>query len=160
MTPEERAALEAENAQLKQRLADAEARAAGEQRVARQAAITAANSAFTEGLVGSGRLLPAEKSVAVAALDHFAAADTPVQFGEGDEQKPLADAFKTFLAGLPKRVEFGEVAGGKVTFPGGDADPEAIRAAALSYQEAQEKSGNPISYVLAVQHVCAQQGGK
>lgn len=68
-------------------------------------------ASFADGLVSEGRLTPAQRAVAVelmAALDHA----EPIQFGEGDaaEEKPAAEAFREFLAGLPKQVEFKEVA--------------------------------------------------
>ena len=106
VTPEQAAALEAENAQLRIRVAESVAR----DKAARTETIHVGHVAFAESLITSGQLLPAEQSVAVAALDHFASQDTPVEFGEGEERKPLADAFKSFLQGLPARVEFGEIA--------------------------------------------------
>lgn len=99
MTPEEAAALEAENTQLKEQL-----------RQNRFAGIHAGNVAFAEGLITAGKVLPAEQAVVVATLDHFANQDTPVEFAEGDENKPLLDGLKSLLERLPKAVEFNEVA--------------------------------------------------
>ena len=103
MTPEEKAALEAENAQLKQRLAEADAR---------EKASTAAKRhgdhlAYAEQLVGEGKLAPKHKEAVVAFLD-FADGETALEFGEGDAKQPLASAFKSFLGDMPKVVEFGE----------------------------------------------------
>ncbi len=106
VTPEQAAALEAENAQLKQKVADAEAR----DQASRHAAIHAGHLAYADALVSAGQLLPAELAVTVAALDLFATLATPVEFADGDVSKPLTESFKAFLGGLPKRVEFGEVA--------------------------------------------------
>ena len=105
VTPEEKAALEAENAQLKQRLAEADAR---------EKASTAAKRhgdhlAYAEQLVGEGKLAPKHKEAVVAFLD-FADGETALEFGEGDAKQPLATAFKSFLGDLPKVVEFGETA--------------------------------------------------
>ena len=105
VTPEEKAALEAENAQLKQRLAEADAR---------EKASTAAKRhgdhlAYAEQLVGDGKLAPKHKDAVVAFLD-FADGETALEFGEGDAKQPLATAFKSFLGELPKVVEFGETA--------------------------------------------------
>lgn len=105
VTPEEKAALEAENAQLKQRLAEADAR---------EKASTAAKRhgdhlAYAEQLVGEGKLAPKHKDAVVAFLD-FADGETALEFGEGDAKQPLATAFKSFLGELPKVVEFGETA--------------------------------------------------
>ena len=103
MTPEQKAALEAENAQLKQRLAEADAR---------EKASTAAKRhgdhlAYAEQLIGDGKLAPKHKEAVVAFLD-FADGETALEFGEGDAKQPLASAFKSFLGDMPKVVEFGE----------------------------------------------------
>lgn len=106
VTPEQAAMLEAENTQLKTKLAAANASALA----SKTAEIRAGNVAFAETLIGEGKLLPAEKSVATATLDFFATQEAPVEFGEGEEKQPLLDGFKAFLSGLPKRIEFAEVA--------------------------------------------------
>ncbi|ARU23663.1 hypothetical protein RSSE_c3280 [Ralstonia solanacearum] len=105
VTPEEKAALEAENVQLRQRLAEADAR---------EKASTAAKRhgdhlAYAEQLVTDGKLAPKHRDAVVAFLD-FADGETAVEFGEGDAKQPLATAFKSFLGELPKVVEFGETA--------------------------------------------------
>lgn len=68
--------------------------------------------AFCEGLVKQGILLPAHKQTVAGVLGSIQEADT-VEFGEGDDKttKSLGGAFKEFLGGLPKKIEFGEVAG-------------------------------------------------
>ena len=149
MTPEEAAALEAENAQLKEQL-----------RQNRFAGIHAGNVAFAEGLITAGKVLPAEQAVVVATLDHFANQGTPVEFAEGDENKPLLDGLKSLLDRLPKAVEFNEVATHEHA-TGGVAlnDAEAIRKAAVEFQEAEAKAGRDVTYVLAVQHVVSQRKG-
>lgn len=105
VTPEEKAALEAENAQLKKRLDEADAR----EKAAAVAKRHDEHLAYAEELVSAGKLPPKHKSVAVAFLD-FADGDAVLEFGEGDDKQPLATAFKAFLADLPKLVEFGETA--------------------------------------------------
>lgn len=113
---------------------------------------------FCDGLVKDGRLLPVHKLGMVefmAALDD----DQVIEFGEGTEHKKLASAawLKSFLTGLPKQVEFGEVAKDKadaadtVSFsaPSGySVDREAleIHTKALAYQ-----ASNPnTTYTAAV----------
>jgi len=96
VTPEEKAALEAENTKLKAELAANKA-----------AQIHAANVAFCEGQAG---VLPAWRAVAVATLDHLAAQPEVVEFGEGEAKAPLADQLKAMLAALPAAVQFGEAA--------------------------------------------------
>ena len=105
MTPEEKAALEAENAQLKQRLAEADAR----EKASVAAKRHGDHLAYAEQLVGEGKLAPKHKEAVVAFLD-FADGETALEFGEGDAKQPLATAFKSFLGDLPKVVEFGEQA--------------------------------------------------
>lgn len=95
MTPEEKAALEAENTRLRTELAANKA-----------TQIHAAHLAFCEGLKG----LPlAARDVVVATLDHLAT-EGAVEFGEGDAKAPLLDSLKTALAALPAPVHFGESA--------------------------------------------------
>jgi hypothetical protein len=104
VTPEEKAALEAENAQLKQKVADAEAAT----KALEAKHVDAANAAFTESLIDAGKLFPADRAAIVATMNLFAA-ESP-QFTENGTEKSLLDAFKTFLSGLPTRLEFGEFA--------------------------------------------------
>lgn len=96
VTPEEKAALEAENTHLRAELA-----------ASRAAAVHAANQAFCESQPG---VLPAWREVACATLDHFAAQPAPVEFGEGAAKQPLADQFKAMLSALPAPVQTGESA--------------------------------------------------
>jgi hypothetical protein len=103
VTPEQAAALEAENAQLKQQLATAEADKQKQAAARRHAD----NVAYAEQLIGDGKLAPKHKDAVVAFLD-FSEADASLEFGEGDTKQPLAGAFKSFLGELPKVVEFGE----------------------------------------------------
>ncbi|MDR1709662.1 MAG: peptidase [Candidatus Accumulibacter sp.] len=106
VTPEQAAAIEAENARLKQQLADfseAQAKAA-------RAALHAEHAALAERLIGEGRLTPKHKEAVVAFLD-FAGSTSAVEFGEGAALAvPIEASFKAFLADLPKVIEFGEVA--------------------------------------------------
>lgn len=99
VTPEEKAALQAENQRLREQIAQNDAR----QR-------HADNLAFADALVAEGRMLPAARDVVVATLDHLAAQAEPVAFGEGDARTPLADAYKAMLAAQPRIVGFGEQA--------------------------------------------------
>lgn len=157
VTPEQKAALEAENAQLKNKLADAEAA----NKAARLKQIDDQNTAFAEGLIAEGKLLPADRAAVVATMNLFAS--DSLQFADGDEQKPLLPAFKSFLEAMPKRVEFSEVAvSGKVpgavdnsvefAAPAGhsvDGDRQALHRKALAYQA--EHAG--VDYVAAVKAV-------
>jgi len=150
VTPEEKAALEAENAQLKAQIA-----------ATKVAQIHKDHAAFAETLVTGGQLLPAEVEVAVATLDFLAGQETVVEFGEGETKKPLIEGFKEFLGTLPKRIEFGEHATSdkagdgesRVEFaaPQGyavDVDALAIHRKALAHQ-AEHKT----DYLAAVKAV-------
>lgn len=131
VTPEEKAALEAENAQLKQKLAAAEA----EQKAAAAAKRHGEHLAYAEQLVGEGKLAPKHKDAVVAFLD-FSDGEAALEFGEGDAKQPLVSAFKSFLGDMPKVVEFGETAtkgksgqqaGGDLAEFGEGADPERLK---------------------------------
>jgi hypothetical protein len=158
VTPEEKAALEAENAQLKQRASDAEAAIA----VLKAAQVAADNAAFADRLIGEGKLLPASKAVVVASMNLFAA-ESP-KFADDDGEKTLLDAFKGFLQGMPKRVEFGEVAIGdnaagvpgtvEYAAPQGfavDRESVVLHQKALAHQAAHDTD-----YLTAVKAVSAQ----
>lgn len=95
VTPEEKAALEAENTRLRAELANHKAMQ-----------IHADNQAFCEGLIG----LPLDaREVVVATLNHLANG-VVVDFGEGDTKAPLLDSLKAVLAALPAPVQAGEIA--------------------------------------------------
>ena len=100
---EEAAALSAENTQLKQQLAAANAQRESDLAAKRHDQ----NVSFAEGLVDAGTLAPKHKDVVVAFLN-FSEANTTLEFGEGDAKQPLATVFKSFLGELPKVVDFGE----------------------------------------------------
>ena len=98
------AALEAENATLK---ATADAATAALNTHKREA-MHAEHAAFAESLVKVGKLTPAALSVMVTTLDHLA--ESQANFAEGDQQKPLAKAFREALSALPAVIPMGEVA--------------------------------------------------
>lgn len=109
VTPEEKARLEAENAQLKQQLATIQANQAAQAQAGRHQD----NAEFAEQLVTAGKLAPKHKGVLVAVLDQVSAPGDDgkdVEFGEGDDKQPLARAFRSLFADLGKVVEFGESA--------------------------------------------------
>lgn len=149
------AALETENKTLK----DQQAEFAESDRKRASDARHTEHASFAEDLVKAGKLLPAQKDVAVATLDFMASQEQVVEFGEGDARKPLADAFKELLQAAPKQVEFAEVgkdvdpgaANATVAMaPGYSVDPEkmATHLKALTYAEQ-----NKCDYVTAVKAV-------
>lgn len=150
VTPEEKAAIEAENARLKQQLADAEAR----EKAAKAAADQIENAAFAESLVSAGRLLPVQKDFVVSFMASVAEVGV-VEFGEGDakQSKPALQGFKGFLATLPVAVDFGERAGESGKPEVDMEDGTAIAAAAAEFQEAEAKAGRIVDIATAVAHV-------
>lgn len=152
VTPEEKAALEAENAQLKQKLADADVRDKATQATARHAD----NAAFAEGLVKAGKLLPVNIDSVVSFMDHLAADAGVLEFGEGTakQSKPSIEFFKEYLSGSPKLVDFQERAGGSAIVVDIE-DATAIHHKAVEFQEAESKVGRTVDIAQAVAHVMA-----
>lgn len=108
VTEAEAAALAAKNKQLEADLqAEKTARAkdAADQRAKE-------NVAFAENLATETRIGKDEAPLIAAVLTTLenAAAEKPVNFGEGDAAKPLHKAFADSLSALPTRVEFAEIA--------------------------------------------------
>ncbi|MBS3936003.1 MAG: hypothetical protein KGZ43_07500 [Sulfuritalea sp.] len=104
VTPEEKAALEAENAQLKAQLAESSAREQAQAAAARHAR----HASFCAALVTEGRLVPGLAPVIVATLDFVAGQEQVVEFAAGDAKKPLAEALQEALKAAPKLIEFAE----------------------------------------------------
>lgn len=158
MSPEEKArleALEAENARLK---AEADAAAAKSAEFADREAALAAREAeahaaeiaeFADGLVKAGRVLPRDKAGLIAYLTgaetiEFAEADTTVQ-------KPAADWLRTFLIALPVQVDFAERGA-----PGDESTANAVEFAAPPGAEVDAKGLEMHRKALAYmkQHTC------
>ena len=104
VTPEEKtaleakaAALDAENTRLRHALA-----------ANKTAQAHAGHVAFCEDLGKQAKLLPASQPVAVALLDHLAAQETPLEFGEGEARAPLLAGFMQLLAAQPAQLSFGD----------------------------------------------------
>lgn len=145
-------ALKAENNTLKTQNASFQEQAQAAQAALidqQRQAMHAGHAAFCETLIGEGRMLPAHKAVAVALMDLIASQETPVQFGEGDEQAPLTvEAFKATLKSTPVLVPFGEASQDKgnnspvsstLKVPAGyevDQKSAELHRNALAYQEA------------------------
>lgn len=146
------ASLKAENAALKTQAVSFQEQAQSAQAALidqQRQAMHAGHAAFCETLIGEGRMLPAHKAVAVALMDLIASQETPVQFGEGDEQAPLTvEALKATLKSTPVLVPFGEASQDKgnnspvsstLKVPAGyevDQKSAELHRNALAYQEA------------------------
>ena len=155
VTPEQAAALEAENT----RLAALVATNAATEKAAAATARPAAHAAFAETLATDGVLLPAQVAVVVAVLDFVAGQEQVVEFGEGEAKQPLAEAVKGWLSALPKQFEFSETATrAKANAAALDlTDATAIAAKAVEFQEAEAKAGRTVSTAVAVKHVTGAQ---
>ncbi|WP_025132362.1 hypothetical protein [Pseudomonas sp. PH1b] len=106
VTPEEQAALQAENTRLKTALDSHLAQQRKEQADQRHSK----NLAFAESLVGAGKLLPKHTAALIAALDFAEASDAPLEFDEGDQRKPVIDGLKAIFDDLPQQIDFAEQA--------------------------------------------------
>lgn len=104
VTPDEKAALQAENQRLKAELAQASAAAAAQAAAARHAE----HAAFCDALLQAGRLTPALAPVLVATLDFVGAQEQVVEFAHADTRQPLLGALKSALQALPPLIDFAE----------------------------------------------------
>jgi hypothetical protein len=156
VTPEEKAALEAENASLKQKIAESQARDVAAQAAARKSGAVQ----FCESLIGEGKVLPAEKDTVVGLLV-LAASAQPVEFGEGTgavNEAPLA-RLQGLLKALPKRVEFSEIAkpelaAAAVEFSAPQGMPVSGERLALHQRAVAHQAAHPgTDYVAAVKAV-------
>lgn len=109
----------------------------------------AAHLAFAESL--AEKIHPSQKEAVVSLLCHLDPVHaTEVAFAEGDS--PL-EQFKSLLEGLPKVVEFGEVAGATGDTVSFAEDPMALATAARTYQAEQAAKGIVIGAAEAVARV-------
>lgn len=123
--PQESAVTEAEAQALQAEIETlrAQAKAAAEAaRAARLATAHAEHVAFAEDLQARAIWPQSGVALVVETLDHLARQDAPVEFGEGADKKPLAQALRELLTSLPPRVEFGiaATAARAVGFEAGD----------------------------------------
>lgn len=106
VSPEQAAALAAENQRLKQQLTE---RQQQDKAMATQRRHDD-NVAFAEELISAGTLAPKHTAAVVALLDDAGRDGDSVEFGEGEQKQPLSAALKSFLKDLPPVIEFGESA--------------------------------------------------
>lgn len=145
----QRQALDARDAELRRRETET-------QRAAQRTAV----ASFAEGLVRSGKLLPAHRPAVVELMASLPADAAALEFNEGDQavKKAPLQVLQDFLTALPVQVDFSERAAGdkdgKTTTTGVDtSDGQAIARAALEYQEAESKAGRTVSLEAAVSHI-------
>lgn len=170
MTPEQAAQLQADLDAARARVAELEGQTASfSEREAQLAAREhAANVAAIRGEldahVKAGRILPAHVAPLAEFMATLPADGEVVEFGEpvdGATPKVSPRAFmQAFVAQLPKAVEFGELAPG--------AGPSATRLtsevlaekARAHIAKVAAESGRVVSYVEAVNHIVATEGGE
>lgn len=155
-------AARARVAELEQQAANFSEREAALRERERQAAVATIRADLDQH-VKAGRLLPAH----VGALAEFMAGlpdeGEVVEFGEpvnGATPKLSPRAFMAaFVASLPKAVEFGELAGGTGPTAGDLSANEIAERARAHIKKVREETGREVSYVEAVNHVCAEASG-
>ena len=183
MSDEDKAAQQ----QLADQKADIERREAalaeGEKKQKRQAALLAADAALGAH-VDAGRVLPAERAGLAALMASLpdGEGETVLTFAEPastdggqptDVQKKPRDVFEAFLAALPQRVNYGEVAGqpGPQTDPaptGSFAMPAEVKGGAILDQGRLDlhnlavklAAERKIDYLAAVMELEQQAGGE
>ncbi|KAF3999059.1 peptidase [Glaciimonas immobilis] len=109
VTPEQAAAMQKENLEIKAVLSASTAREA--KRIADMR--NAGNVAFADAQIAAGTLAPKHQETVLAFLNFSEqplADGGAVSFGEGEDKQALATAFKSFLSELPPVVAFGEQA--------------------------------------------------
>ena len=159
VTPEEAAALEAKNQKLEADLkAERTARA-------KEAADRAhdENANFCEQLATDTRIGKDDVEVMTAALDALQASEN-LNFGEGDNAKPLHQVFKERLEAMPQRVEFGETATHDQAASADDDTDDSVQYAEGTPKELQELDQkirahmhkNNVSYAAAAHAVASK----
>lgn len=154
MTPEEIAALQAENARLKQQQTEFAERDAALKKAER---VTAMNTAL-EPHVKAGRVLPAQRAQLAAFMATLDDTAQVVEFGEPvDGKVPTVSqlgALNSLLAKLPVGVDYNERSGNAT-------DSTSITQAQFTSKirekvEASRTAGTPMSYSEASQHVARE----
>lgn len=131
VTPEEAAALKAQNDTLAGQLTAANIALQAQA----DAAQTATHAAFAETLIASAKVPVSFKPFLVAAMDYFepaaAVGQEPevVSFGEGDAKKTLVQGFKDFLEALPQAAAAGEQASRERAAQEGEAAADTVQYA-------------------------------
>lgn len=164
MTPEQIAALQAENEANKVRVAEFSARETALTAAEHLATVDAIERTALQPLVKAGKLLPAESrplAEFMAGLDNKA---QTIEFGEpaeGQTEKPKvsARAFLTaFLGKLPKRVDYSERGAPNLDGSGAMTPLELGKKARALVDKHRTDTGTELSYREAVDQVLAVEG--
>ena len=159
VTPEEAAALEAKNEKLE---ADLKAERAARAKDAADRAHEE-NANFCERLATDTRIGKDDVEVMTAALDALQASEN-LNFGEGDDAKPLHQVLKERLEAMPQRVEFGETATHDQAASADDDTDDSVQYAEGTPKELQEldqkirahMQKNNVSYAAAAHAVAGK----
>lgn len=143
MTPEEIAALKAENEKLKADNVSFSEAAASAAALARQSE----DKAFVKALVDKGVLAPAHQDGVASFMSKLDASDT-VSFSEGAAAQTQRDYFKSLLDAATPIINFAEVSAAKngVVNPG---NADEIAAAITAKVKEAEARGETLSYADA-----------
>lgn len=156
LTPEQIAAIQAENERLKAQSKQSADFAEAEKNLkAREAQIARKEIGIeVDALITAGKVLPAQKAGLVEFMAGLADAEATVEFGEGEAAQKVSPRkfMKDFLGSMPKVVDFGERSGDPK--PGGtELTAQELAAKAGEYHAAQAAKGNHISFTEAVDAV-------
>lgn len=163
MTPEEIAALQAENERNKASLAQFQERETAIAAAERMATV-ASISAGLQPLVEAGKLLPAQRAQVanfMAGLDDTDDSRT-IEFGEAPEggQVPKVSPrqfMQQFLNGLPKAVDFSDRSR-QTANNSGALTPTQLATKATKLREEEAKAGRNISFTEATNRVLEEAG--
>lgn len=159
VTPEEIAAIQAENLRLKNQVQQHQ----DQQLQSRKETTHATNVAFAEELVAAGKLLPKHTAALIACLDFAEDGNTPLEFDEGDARQPVSAGLKAIFGDLPQQIDFAEQASGArrsgdaqvadLEFAEKNTDPDRLALHARATQLAADKN---IPYESAVRQLITQ----
>ncbi|HKJ76854.1 MAG TPA: peptidase [Gammaproteobacteria bacterium] len=112
-----------------------------QERLARQEAEARnrANADFVDGLVAAGKILPRDRDNLVAFMAELGV--TVVEFADAEgkkQERAVAEWFREFLEGQPKRVDFEERAGGAGEEPGPAVDFPVPQGASVEPERLQQ----------------------
>lgn len=160
LTPEQIAALQAENTALKANAKQTADFAEAEKGLKAREIMLAKKEIGIEvdALITAGKVLPARKAGLVEFMAGLADSETTVEFGEGETAKKVSPRqfMKDFLSAQPKVVDFNEHSADSK--PGAvDLTATELAAKATQYRDALIAKGQTISFTEAVDAV---QSGK
>jgi len=149
----QRETFEADQAKKAAEFAEREAKLQADEAARRRVGI----ADFVGDLIKQGKLLPKDEAGLVAFMASIDDAGT-IEFGEGDAKRApkSSEWLRTWLASLPKQIEFGEL-GNRGKASDGTNDPTEISRRAMQFIEDEAKAGRQINIAQAVEHVQAQQ---